>query len=81
MDAPALFLGLQEGCSHIPPFEIYVLLASVGEHPAGSTVSRQTLEKFGYRWLPVQPGEAIHPRIPAHPWLHPETDSSRAPAA
>jgi hypothetical protein len=81
VDAPALFLGVQEGCDVIPAFEVYVLLAQVGDHPVGSTISRQTLEKFGYRWEPVRPGEAIRPSASLHPWLHPDAGGSRAPAA
>ena len=81
MDAPALFLGVQEGCNHIPAFEVYLLLAPVGEHPVGSTISRQTLEKLGYSWEPVLPGEVIHPNASHNPWLHPGAADSRAPAA
>jgi hypothetical protein len=32
----------------MPAFELYTLLLPVGDHPAGSTVSRQTLERHGY---------------------------------
>lgn len=48
MTAPAQFIGLQPGFRHLPAIELYNLLAPVGEHPRGSTVSRQTLEKHGY---------------------------------
>jgi hypothetical protein len=48
MTAPAQYLGLQPGFRHLPAIELYNLLAPVGEHPRGSTVSRQTLEKHGY---------------------------------
>ena len=46
--APALFLGMQDGFGHLPPIELYTLIAPVGEHPVGSAVSRQTLEKHGF---------------------------------
>ncbi len=52
MIAPAQYLGLQPGFRHIPAIELYNLLAPVGEHPRGSTVSRQTLEKHGYTLPP-----------------------------
>ncbi len=52
MTAPAIYVGLQPGFRQQPPIELYTLLAPVGEHPAGSTVSRQTLEKHGFRILP-----------------------------
>ncbi len=48
MNTPAIFLGIQPGFKHIPPIELYNLLAPVGRHPAGSTVSRKTLEEHGY---------------------------------
>jgi hypothetical protein len=52
MTAPAIYVGLQPGFRQQPPIELYTLLAPVGEHPAGSTVSRQTLEKHGFHILP-----------------------------
>jgi hypothetical protein len=48
MNAPAIFLGIQPGFNHLPTIELYNLLAKVGHHPAGSTVSRKTLEDHGY---------------------------------
>ena len=48
MALPASFLGLQPGYKCRPPLELYTLLVPVGEHPAGSTVSRQTLERHGF---------------------------------
>jgi hypothetical protein len=53
MTAPARYLGLQPGFRNHPAIELYNLLAPVGEHPRGSTVSRQTLEKHGYK-LPAK---------------------------
>lgn len=47
MNTPAVYLGLQPGFKHLPPIELYNLLAPVGHHPAGSTVSRKTLEDHG----------------------------------
>lgn len=55
MNAPAVFLGVQSGFLHLPPIELFTLLVPVGEHPAGSTVSRQTLESHGYRVEFLQP--------------------------
>lgn len=48
MIAPAVYLGFQPGFKSIPGIELYNLLRPVGEHPVGSTVSRQTLESHGY---------------------------------
>jgi len=48
MTAPAIFLGIQPGTHHLPAIELWNLTAPVGDHPAGSTVSRQTLERHGY---------------------------------
>lgn len=49
MTAPALFLGIQPGFDNQAAIELYVLVSPVGPHPIGSTVSRQTLERHGYR--------------------------------
>lgn len=46
--APAYFVGIQDGFGFMPSFELYTLTGPVGGHPEGSTVSRQTLEKYGY---------------------------------
>ena len=48
----AIYVGVQAGFRKQPPIELYNLLAPVGDHPAGSTVSRQTLEKHGVSVLP-----------------------------
>jgi hypothetical protein len=48
MTAPAIYIGLQPGFGQMPAFELYTLQDQVGEHPAGSTVSRQTLENHGF---------------------------------
>ena len=50
--APAIYAGTQEGFGTIPPFRLYNLTANIPGHPAGSTVSDQTLLAAGYR-LPV----------------------------
>ena len=52
MTTPAIYVGLQAGFRKQPPIELYNLVAPVGDHPAGSTVSRQTLEKHGVNFLP-----------------------------
>ena len=40
----------------MPAFELYTLVHKVGEHPAGSTVSRQTLENHGFSVVPRRLG-------------------------
>ena len=56
VNAPALFLGMQDGFGNLPPIELYTLIAPVGEHPIGSAVSRKTLEKHGFTPSPVRKG-------------------------
>lgn len=46
--APATFLGIQDGFGIYPSIALYILREQVGIHPAGSTVSRQTLERHGF---------------------------------
>lgn len=49
--APATFVGIQEGIPGNPKFpdrELYNLTQDIPSHNAGSTVSRETLEKAGY---------------------------------
>jgi hypothetical protein len=53
MTTPAIYVGRQAGFRKQPPIELYNLVAPVGEHPAGSTVSRQTLEKHGVNFSPA----------------------------
>jgi hypothetical protein len=65
MTTPAIYVGLQAGFRQQPPIELYNLVAPVGEHPAGSTVSRQTLEKHGVSFLPGPLGRKS--RRPAGP--------------
>lgn len=57
--APAIFIGVQEGFGPIPAQELYNLLTNVGTHPAGSTVTRQTLERHGY----AVPRPLLHKRV------------------
>ncbi len=57
MNTPAVYLGLQPGYGQMPSFELYTLVVPVGEHPVGSTVSRQTLEYHG-----VSPAPRSHQR-------------------
>jgi len=56
MNAPAVYLGTQPGFEQVPPVELYNLLAKVGQHPVGSTVSRKTLEDHGLT-PPIFPAE------------------------
>lgn len=46
---PAVYIGTVAGFRELPAIDLYNLLVPVGEHPVGSTVSRTTLERFGYR--------------------------------
>ena len=55
--APAVYVGLQEGFGMRPDFEIYNLMAPLGDHPEHSTVSRETLERTGYR-VPERMGQS-----------------------
>jgi hypothetical protein len=43
----AIYIGTMPGHAQVPPLDLYNLLVPVGEHPAGSTVSRGTLERHG----------------------------------
>jgi hypothetical protein len=56
MKTPAVYLGTQPGFENLPPVDLYNLNAKVGRHPAGSTVSRKTLEENG-----LIPPEAVKP--------------------
>jgi hypothetical protein len=47
MITPVKFLGIQQGFGGLPAMELYTLLEPLGDHPAGSTVSRRTLEQHG----------------------------------
>jgi len=49
IDAPAVFIGVQEGAGNVADVELYNLTEDVEGHPSGSTVSRQTLERLGFR--------------------------------
>ena len=53
--APVTFVGIQDGFGLQPAMELYTLHAPVGPHPAGSTVSRTTLEKHGFTVFPDRP--------------------------
>ena len=70
MTIPAFYVGIQPGYQNLPPIELYTLVAPVGEHPAGSTVSRQTLEKHGF--LPSPAGTAAK-RVAGQNKPQPET--------
>lgn len=62
--APAEFVGIQEGIGKIPSFELYNLTADIPGHPAGSTVSRETLEKAGFE-VPKQAKQAKQAAVEA----------------
>jgi len=44
----AVYLGWQSGGIFAQGFALYNLTQPVGIHPAGSTVSEQTLNRYGY---------------------------------
>lgn len=46
--APAVWLGTQSGCGVAADVDLYNLTAPIEGHPAGSTVSGQTLIAAGY---------------------------------
>jgi hypothetical protein len=46
---PAVYIGTVEGFRNVPAIDLYNLMVPVGEHPIGSTVSRKTLERYGYQ--------------------------------
>lgn len=56
--APAVFLGIQSGFGFSPDFALYNLTADIDGHPAGSTVSAETLEARGF-FLPASVGEKL----------------------
>ncbi len=44
-----IFTGMQQtGFDEIPPFPLYDLIDDLPGHPAGSTLSRETIEEFGF---------------------------------
>lgn len=45
---PAYFAGIQSGFGNVADIELWTLTEPVGIHPAGSTLSRQTIEAHGY---------------------------------
>ena len=45
-----VFVGIQKGFDSVPDMELYNLTRTLGHHPADSTLSKQTLESFGYRF-------------------------------
>ena len=51
-ELPATYIGTMPGFENLPAIDLYNLLVPVGVHPVGSTVSRTTLEKHGFR-VPV----------------------------
>lgn len=54
----AHFIGMQY--SRLGSFPLYTLLEPIGDqHPAGSTVSRNTIAFYGL--VPVEPVELSHP--------------------
>jgi hypothetical protein len=59
---PAVYIGTQRGFRSIPSLELYNLLAPLGEHPVGSTVSRGTLEKHGWQVLAARKRIGQRPR-------------------
>jgi hypothetical protein len=58
-EAPAVFGGVQEGlpARGVPDIELFNLTQEIPGHPAGSTVSRNTLEAAGYTVPAPRPAE------------------------
>ncbi len=52
--APFVFIGVQDCGGIVPDFALYNLLVDVPGHPAGSTVSEDTLRKLGFL-VPTNP--------------------------
>lgn len=46
--APAVFIGVQDGFGLRPSFRLFNLTADIAGHPAGSTVSEETLTAAGF---------------------------------
>lgn len=54
----AIYNGMQEGAE---PFELWTILEALGEdHPMYSTVSRRTIERYGYQPELVSPLASNH---------------------
>ncbi|HEX2860703.1 MAG TPA: hypothetical protein VHN79_03645 [Lacunisphaera sp.] len=51
--APATFHAWQSGMGVMPDFELWNLTADIPRHPKDSTLSRQTLESYGYTVPPA----------------------------
>ena len=59
MEQPiATYRGFQEGFGSRPGIELWNLVRPLGEHPAGSTLSRQTIESLGGRLPTAEEGKA-----------------------
>ncbi len=52
--APAKFHAVQSGMDVMPDFELWNATAPIGRYPAGSTLSRETIEAEGY-YVPPAP--------------------------
>lgn len=67
--APAVFVGTQDGCGVFPSFALYNLTAEIPGHPVGSTVSAETLTAAGYAVPPscteVTPAQVAAAPMPA----------------
>jgi hypothetical protein len=74
--APAIYIGTLNGFRELPPIDLFNLLAPVGEHPAGSTVSRRTLERHGFA-VPRDPSDQPNAR-PQPTLLQPQHELSVA---
>lgn len=55
-EAPATYAGFQEGMADLPGFHLWNLTKDIPGHPAGSTVSSNTLEAAGFK-VPKTPGK------------------------
>jgi len=57
--AIAVYLGWQSGGIFTQGFALYNLTQPVGIHPAGSTVSEQTLNRLGYSAPDMYAGRSV----------------------
>lgn len=60
--APVVWRGWQGGAKGRPPLQLWDLTHDIPDHPKGSTLSRQTLERAGYEVPePPEPAPTEHP--------------------
>lgn len=58
MSADAIFIGWQPGCGIMPDLPPFNLMRPVGAHPAGATVTAETLRSLGLEVPQVEARQA-----------------------